>query len=1111
MSHQSVQEFIQSGRPLDEGDRVGIEMHLANCAECRDFAAFHRELSTQVPQVYPSVRHSDQHIRQRVQAARATLEKRQKVSRIFQNVSSIAWAGAILGLVLILGILVPHLVPARWIGLAPTQTRTALTAPTASATPAPTLTATPAAVSLPNEQVLSQAVLHSEAQAYCSWQVLGYDPEKVYAWVLCELQKAPFTAVSVPVVITTGNQGRYMQVTVPQDGSLYLQDVQKLFPEDIRNLQSIVLGRQVDLQKLEWGIAQRKAGSIASAYVIPTFGGNQDCQAKKLTQNNLPVAIGATMGDWKTYTQSEDGFALDVPVGWQVVEHRLVCPNGQDEPHYLELDTPDSAYQLVFSFRLPDQDSYITRSGTPAGEFVSGGTVNFLGTGLSIDRLIYQNQGKEQVTSVMYAGGMEFLANRMIFTIGLDVTTNPNLSIPQDVQDQAIKILASARSLAPESSTPSPVLSPTPVTSLAVQAQTGGAVSGVALLGDLAFVGSGPRLAAIDISNPASPQLSAQSPVLPGAVSGVLVLSPYPPRELVVSAGRYIVTLAWSEAGQFSVIGMATLPGEVKAMVLDTTHHLLYAAGSIYQSYDTNSGDVSTGYIAVVGLDPSGAPQYYGQQTGLAANVSGLALGGETLYIGLYTNQGYKGISAIELKDQTEFGQPVIVIAPDANGTMPLDMAVSGSRLYVSYQGGMAAYDISTPDAPQPVWQVTEDGSGKPLMAIWGFVLYRQHIDLAGVASAGGYIPWQASFTPPNPVDSNPENVVASTVVGTSNLLLVARDGLEIYDNSDPQNLKPLGAYHPYRAYVVDQVSAGNYVYVIEESNQGWADQYLNVLRASDLAVAGVYRFELPDHSALWDWYRGMALDGNRLVVFGRFGAWIFDVSSPTHPSLIGQPPEITYALDGGAAQTVAGRSLVAAFTTLGANGSNRLEIYDVTDPKHAGALETGISFAGQQLVRLVWDGSQLYALTTTVSGAEPEDWLTILSFANDTLAVQSRTKLTRVTTGLAVQDDLVAVAGSSGLTVLSAVDPTRPVILSQTPLPGSRAAVAFKGRQLLVAAVAGGSGQLITYDLSDVAQKGVVTENTVDIPASSQFGVLTVSAETVFYSSYASGLEAFK
>ncbi|MCZ7666454.1 MAG: hypothetical protein M5U34_04115 [Chloroflexi bacterium] len=52
--------------------------------------------------------------------------------------------------------------------------------------------------------------------------------------------------------------------------------------------------------------------------------------------------------------------------------------------------------------------------------------------------------------------------------------------------------------------------------------QQGGAINSLAVVGQIAFVGVGPRLVIMDITNPTGPRILGQSNVLPGLVTAVL-------------------------------------------------------------------------------------------------------------------------------------------------------------------------------------------------------------------------------------------------------------------------------------------------------------------------------------------------------------------------------------------------------------------------------------------------------------------------------------------------------------------------------------------------------------------------------------------------------------
>jgi len=71
------------------------------------------------------------------------------------------------------------------------------------------------------------------------------------------------------------------------------------------------------------------------------------------------------------------------------------------------------------------------------------------------------------------------------------------------------------------------VMPAAPIYSLELVGQIGGATNAVAVQGDYAYVGVGPRLVTLNISNPANPVVVGQTGVLPDVVQGVVVTGTY--------------------------------------------------------------------------------------------------------------------------------------------------------------------------------------------------------------------------------------------------------------------------------------------------------------------------------------------------------------------------------------------------------------------------------------------------------------------------------------------------------------------------------------------------------------------------------------------------------
>ena len=150
MDHQSVQEWILSGKMMNTEDQQKLAEHLAACPACRDFAEFQEQLKQHAPQAYQWPSPTQERQRLQKKAVLSSLQKRGKQESTLRTVRSVVWVGLTLVTVLVLAILAPHLRPVHPAGLPATSTlvpaqinavsSTFTSSPQVSRTPAPTLT-----------------------------------------------------------------------------------------------------------------------------------------------------------------------------------------------------------------------------------------------------------------------------------------------------------------------------------------------------------------------------------------------------------------------------------------------------------------------------------------------------------------------------------------------------------------------------------------------------------------------------------------------------------------------------------------------------------------------------------------------------------------------------------------------------------------------------------------------------------------------------------------------------------------------------------------------------------------------------------------------------------
>src|SRR5262245_48234593 len=99
-------------------------------------------------------------------------------------------------------------------------------------------------------------------------------------------------------------------------------------------------------------------------------------------------------------------------------------------------------------------------------------------------------------------------------------------------------------------------------TTLEFVGQAGGATDAVAVEGNRAYLGVGPRLVVMDIADPAHPALLGQSPVLGGIVHDIVLADGH----AYVAAGRTIHLVSVIDPANLFSRGAITLPDEARSL-----------------------------------------------------------------------------------------------------------------------------------------------------------------------------------------------------------------------------------------------------------------------------------------------------------------------------------------------------------------------------------------------------------------------------------------------------------------------------------------------------------------------------------------------------------------
>jgi len=135
LTHEQVQKILRAGTQPEGIEKVGFVEHLAHCRQCQSYQRLVRELSTDLPALYPVAHFTERQIRQKAAASKSVLEPRFTVARAWHSLRSAALVAIPLLMIIALGVLAWKLIPVRPAAPVPvTQTPTQLI----SSTPAPT-------------------------------------------------------------------------------------------------------------------------------------------------------------------------------------------------------------------------------------------------------------------------------------------------------------------------------------------------------------------------------------------------------------------------------------------------------------------------------------------------------------------------------------------------------------------------------------------------------------------------------------------------------------------------------------------------------------------------------------------------------------------------------------------------------------------------------------------------------------------------------------------------------------------------------------------------------------------------------------------------------------
>ncbi len=557
-----------------------------------------------------------------------------------------------------------------------------------------------------------------------------------------------------------------------------------------------------------------------------------------------------------------------------------------------------------------------------------------------------------------------------------------------------------------------------------------GTLAGVAPLADLAIAGDhlygvneNGELVAVDISDPANPELVAEAGI-GGESFGVAISGNYAFVSGVYSAvepaGLGIIDV--TDPANPLPTGVCEFSGDPGGVAVDGDHAFVAAGGAGLHVIDVSAPS-----------DPS--PVGYVDTPGMARDV---VVTGNLAYVA-------DDLAGLQIVDVSDPSAPFLLGACDTPGQAG-GVAVDGDHVYVADgSAGLTVIDVSDPTNPVPVGSLDTPG------------------DAAGVALAGRRVYLASGSSGLQIIDvgepENPSQVGSRNTAGEALGVAVAGEhafvadgaaGLAVVDISD--NIPPVvigewGTEDPY-GHRGDMVVADGRAYIIGTN--------LDVVDLTD-----------PMHPALLGTVDvpgfGIALAGDHAYVatswpWVGYDLAVIDISDPADPQIV---------VDGGSSQPYGGIDVAGDRAYIAALDEGVL-VFDITDPTSPALV--GSCAVAYAAIDIAVDGDYAYV-------ADGNAGLSVIDVSD---AAAPTVVATHDTPGsaaeLAVAGNRVYVAdGSAGLVVFDVTVPQNPSILGTCDVGYSVGSVAVDGDIAYVLEHNPSSSALYVVDISDPANPFVL------------------------------------
>ena len=392
--------------------------------------------------------------------------------------------------------------------------------------------------------------------------------------------------------------------------------------------------------------------------------------------------------------------------------------------------------------------------------------------------------------------------------------------------------------------------------------QIGGVTYPLAVRGSYAYIGVGPRLTIVNISDPAHPTVAGQTPPLPGIIRSVVVEDSY----------AYVAVASPRGKGSLRVIDVSdsTAPTEIGAYdTIDPANDVQVAGGYAYVTAE-DAG------LRVIDVSNPATPVEMGAYI-TSGDAWRVHVAGEYAYVAV-DNTGLLVIDVSNPAAPRPIGRYPSLHTRDVE-----DVYIAEGYVYMAERSNLRVLDISHPESPEVVGTYDTSGFASSVFVAGDYAYVTVYtavesglrvIDVSNPAAPVGVGAYVASAH------------ARGTFVTGNYAYLAVESGLRVIDVSNPAAPAEVGAYVTSGA-VNDVYVADSYAFV---ACGRWRYGGLQVVDVSDPAApAEVGHNEIPRVAG--HHYAGLDVHvaGNyAYLAAGDAGLRLIDVSDPATPVAVG-------------------------------------------------------------------------------------------------------------------------------------------------------------------------------------------------------------------------------